>query len=294
MVCQRIAADYFAARRRTTATMPPTIAERRQDHHRQPEHRLGLLRGEEDRRLLRVLGPDRRSGPPARRASDTVLRKKSRLPWTLRNWLAARFGGAVHDDPRLVLGGDRGQRERPLGVLGIGLGLAPLEGLRGPSRPSESGVVLASGCTVTPAGGVLAVSTLRVSGNSVVMPAMSRVIGCDSYCCTIGTWGPMPNSRPIGFSSITRSSPSVEAVLAEQLPQRLRLVPLGERRVDHGQQLAAAAEVGVERVDLRAEEIGAGPGDDHDGGVVRHLALPGQRQRLDLVVGLARARPWPR
>ena len=57
-------------------------------------------------------------------------------------------------------------------------------------------------------------STLRVSGNSVVMPAMSRVIGCGSYCCTIGTWGPIPNSCPIGLSSMTRSSPSVKPYLA--------------------------------------------------------------------------------
>ena len=37
---------------------------------------------------------------------------------------------------------------------------------------------------------------------------MSRVIGWDSYCWTIGTSGPMPKSRPIGFVSMTRSSSS--------------------------------------------------------------------------------------
>ena len=57
---------------------------------------------------------------------------------------------------------------------------------------------------------------LRVSGNSVVKPAMSRVIGCGSYCCTIGTWGPIPNSCPIGLSSMTRSSPSAKPYLASR------------------------------------------------------------------------------
>ena len=75
--------------------------------------------------------------------------------------------------------------------------------------PHESTVERASGCTVMPGAGVLAVLMERASGNSVVKPVMSRVIGCGSYAWTIGICGPMPNTWPIGFSSITRSSSSV-------------------------------------------------------------------------------------
>ena len=46
----------------------------------------------------------------------------------------------------------------------------------------------------------------------------------------------------------------------------------------------------MERIGLWREEVGARPRHDHDGGVVRHLALPGQDQRLHLVVGLLHRR----
>ena len=80
--------------------------------------------------------------------------------------------------------------------------------LRGFVSPQLCWLVLASGWTVTPCTGVFAGSTERDSGNAVMTPPISRVIGCGSNCWMIGTSAVAPKRRPIGFSSITRFSPS--------------------------------------------------------------------------------------
>ena len=101
----------------------------------------------------------------------------------------------------------------PLGSWGSGTASPRCSASRFVS-PQLWGLVFASVCTVRPCGGVFTLSTLRVSGKSVLTPPMSRVIACGSYCCTIGTSGPMPKSRPIGFGSTIRLSPSSKPYFA--------------------------------------------------------------------------------
>ena len=68
------------------------------------------------------------------------------------------------------------------------------------------------------------------------------------------------------------------------------LQPLVLERIHHREHLAAAAQVGVERLELRREQVVARPGQNEDRRVVRHFARARQDERLDLVVGLLQGR----
>ena len=68
----------------------------------------------------------------------------------------------------------------------------------------------------------------------------------------------------------------------QQVGERRRARLVG--RVEHHQQLAALGQVGLERVDLRREEVGARAGDDHHRRAVGHGRLLRQHQLLDGVV----------
>ena len=66
---------------------------------------------------------------------------------------------------------------------------------------------------------------------------------------------------------------------APQVVHEIRL----RARIDHHEQGSAAREIARERRMLLREQRTRRPGDDHDAGVRRNLALRRQQQRLDLV-----------
>src|SRR6266446_5279471 len=180
--------------------------ERRQDHDRQQEDGLRLVRAHEDRGLLHVLGANRDLvfllGQPAHGVEEEVA-----VALDVEELVRGNVGRAVHDDAGFVDRRDRRDDERPLQILCIGLGHAALE-IRAVGLPPALCTGAREPLDVTPLGGVLSAVIDRVSGKRVLIPLMSRVIGWDSYCWTIGTSGPMPKRRPIGFCSTTRSSSS--------------------------------------------------------------------------------------
>src|SRR3989442_8503690 len=99
---------------------------RRQDHDRQEEDGLRLVRAHEDRGLLHVLRADRDLvfllGEPAHGVEEEVA-----VALDVEELVRGDAGGAVDDDTGLVERCDRRDGERPLQILRIGLRHAALE-----------------------------------------------------------------------------------------------------------------------------------------------------------------------
>jgi len=70
-----------------------------------------------------------------------------------------------------------------------------------------------------------------------------------------------------------------DAVLDEE-----PLQPLVLERIRHQEELPAFGEVGVKRVDLGRQRVGARPPDHHHRRVLGHLPLPRQQELLHVVV----------
>src|SRR6266540_2463346 len=126
VVCQRITGWLV---RRAAADDGDDSAEeheRRQDHDRQEEDGLRLVRAHEDRGLLHVLGADRDLvfllGQPAHGVEEEVA-----VALDVEELVRGNVGRAVHDHAGFVDRRDRRDGERPLQILCIGLGHAALE-----------------------------------------------------------------------------------------------------------------------------------------------------------------------
>src|SRR5205807_7297834 len=120
VVCQRMARLVRGAPA-DQRDDPAREHEARQDDERQDGHDATLLGAEEDRRLLRVLRPHRDLvlllGEPAYGVEEEVA-----VALHVEELVAGEVRGAVHDDPRLVLGHDRGIGPRTYGILWIRFG----------------------------------------------------------------------------------------------------------------------------------------------------------------------------
>src|SRR5499426_286873 len=201
--CQRIA-GYFAARRRRTAAIPPARATPGRTNRDRRRTALCWFSFMNTGVCFTSLG--RIEIWSSSSASQlTVLRKKSRLPWMFRNWFAAMFDVPYKTMRALSTVATAATASGPLISWGSGFA-TPRSRSALLVSPQLSGLVRASIWTLTPLDGVLSAAIDRVSGKSVVTPPMSRVIGWDSYCWMIGTSGPMPKSRPIGFRSEEHTS----------------------------------------------------------------------------------------
>ncbi len=144
---------------------------------------------------------------------DTTFRKKSRLPWAPRNWLDAKsavptttmrafavFLGASAagvasglDSACASTVATTATGSGPVFSFGSGTAL-PVWNTFLSVSPHDCRLVWASGEACTPFGMDLAGSTERLSGNRVITPPMSLVMGCVSYWPTTGTSGPTPKT----------------------------------------------------------------------------------------------------
>src|SRR2546430_767451 len=212
------------------------------------EHELALVRVEEDGRLLRVLGADRNLilllREPAHRVQEEVA-----VALEVQELVGREVRRAVDDDPRLVLPGHGRDRQRALGVGGVGLGHAALQLLAVGLAPA----LLARPRKRIPAHalgqrghhGHRAREREERADTAHLAPDRVRPVLLDNR-----------HLRPDAEEPAERVALDDEVVvehepvLHEVLPKALVL-----ERVDHDQRLAAAADVAVERVELGLEQI---------------------------------------
>ena len=156
------------------------------------------------------------------------------------------------------------------------------------------GLVSTNACAVWPLTPPVTGVTDRASGNAVMqLEPLGDRRATDSWRAT-GTDASVPISRPMPLTSTTMLLPTS---MPQSCASAIRLVSGGLSALSGGSisrsSLPGLVEVLLQRVDLRREEVGLRPRDDHHRRIVGHRARLGEHQLVDgVVLAAERCRRW--